>query len=195
MKHKILTLLLALLTLSSVAAQTKLTPEQVVQKSAALVTNANGLTATFTLSAQGQSTKGTVKSAAQKFAVLLPEVSSWYNGKDLYTYNPRTAETTLVAPTAQELLEANPLLYVKGGAGAYTYAFAPQKVQGKYVVVLTPRSRKSGITKLTVTVNAANYHPEKIVVEAGGNTSTVVITSLKTGVKLPASDFEYPKAQ
>lgn len=173
-------------------AQNKLTAEQVVQKAAAFITGADGLSASFTLSGAGHSTKGTVKSSGKRFAVILPEVSSWYNGKDLYTYNPRTQETTVVTPGAQELLEANPLLYVKGGAGSYTYAFAPEKAAGKYIVVLTPRSRKSGIRKLTVTVSASDFRPEKIVVDAGGGTTVVAITSVKRGAALPASDFEYP---
>lgn len=171
-----------------------LTPEQVVQKAASVITDTKGLSVSFTLSASGHSTKGTIKSSGKKFAVILPEVSSWYNGKDLYTYNPRTAETTIVAPTAQELLEANPLLYVNGGAGNYTYAFAGEKAAGKYIVILTPRSRKSGIRSLKVTVNAGTFHPEKIEVNAGGGTTLVNITSVKTGVSLPASDFDYPKS-
>ncbi|MDE5883261.1 MAG: hypothetical protein K2H60_16185 [Muribaculaceae bacterium] len=172
-----------------------LTPEQVAQKAAAVITDAKGITATFTISANGRSSKGTIKSSGNKFSVLLPEVSSWYNGKDLYVYNQRTSETTVTVPTAQELLESNPLLYVKGGAGGYSYSFSPVKRTGKYVVDLVPRSKKSGIKKLTFTINAANFQTERIAVSVGGGLTTIDVTSFKTSGALAASEFEYPRSQ
>ena len=126
---------------------------------------------------------------------MLPEVGSRYNGKDLYVYNQRTKETTVTTPTAQELLETNPLLYVKGGAGGYSYSFSPVKRNGKYVVDLVPRSKKSGISKLTFTINAANFQTERIVVSMGSGVTTIDVTSFNSGATLPNSDFEYPKAK
>ena len=172
-----------------------MTPEQVVQKAAAAITTPKGLTASFTITANGHSSKGTIKSSGSKFSVLLPEVGSWYNGKDLYVYNQRTKETTVTTPTAQELLETNPLLYVKGGAGGYSYSFSPVRRNGKYVVDLVPRSKKSGISKLTFTINAANFQTERIVVSMGSGVTTIDVTSFNSGATLPNSDFEYPKAK
>ncbi|MDE6336589.1 MAG: hypothetical protein K2L34_08465, partial [Muribaculaceae bacterium] len=178
-----------------VAQKAALTPEQVAQKAAAVITDAKGITATFTISANGRSSKGTIKSSGNKFSVLLPEVSSWYNGKDLYVYNQRTSETTVTVPTAQELLESNPLLYVKGGAGGYSYSFSPVKRTGKYVVDLVPRSKKTGIKKLTFTINATNFQTERIAVSVGGGLTTIDVTSFKTGGALGSSEFEYPRSQ
>ncbi|MDE6423238.1 MAG: hypothetical protein K2K95_07440 [Muribaculaceae bacterium] len=172
-----------------------MTPEQVVQKAASVITDAKGLTAGFTVTANGHSAKGTIKSSGSKFCVLLPEVGSWYNGKDLYVYNQRTKETTVTVPTAAELLETNPLLYVKGGAGGYTYTFSPVKRNGKYVVDLVPRSKKSGISKLTFTINATTFRTERIVVSMGGSVTTIDVTSFIPGASLPATDFEYPKSK
>lgn len=177
------------------SAATGLTADKVVMKAAAVVTNAKGIEASFTITANGRSARGVLKSSGQKFSVILPQVSSWYNGSLLYTYNPRTSETTLTKPTAQELLETNPLLYVKGSAGGYTYSFSPVKRNGKYVVDLVPRNKRSGIKKLTFTINAANFHTEKIAVTSSGGSTVVTVTSLKTGISLPASAFEYPKAK
>ncbi len=179
----------------SFTAQGAITPEEVARKAANTIQEAKSLSATFTITANGRSTKGTLKSSGQKFTMQLPEVSSWYNGKTLYTYNPRTSETTVTEPTAQELLESNPLLYVKGGAGGYTYSFSPVKRTGKYVIDLVPRSRKSGIKKLTFTINSTTFRPERIVVSMGSTATTIDITSLKTGVTATAAEFEYPKAK
>ncbi len=193
----ILVLIVAFSPLSSgeVKAAGALTPEQVAQKAAAVITDAKSITATFTISANGRTSKGTIKSSGNKFSVLVPEVSTWYNGKDLYVYNQRTSETTVTVPTAQELLESNPLLYVKGGAGGYTYSFSPVKRNGKYVVDLVPRSKKSGIKKLTFTINATNFQTERIAVSVGSGLTTIDVTSFKTGTPLSASEFEYPSSK
>lgn len=180
---------------TSFAVKGAVTAEQVAQKAASVISSTKGLTATFTISTNGKTAKGVVKSSGSKFSVIMPQMSSWYNGKTLYTYNPRTSETTVITPTAQELLESNPLLYVKGGAGGYTYKFSPVKRNGKYVIDLTPRSKRSALKKLTFTINSSNYHVERIAVTTSGMTTTVDVTSLKTGVVSPASDFEYPKAK
>lgn len=172
-----------------------LTPETVAQKAAAVISNAKGMSATFTLTANGHSSKGSLQSSGNKFNVLMPEVSTWYNGKALYTYNPRTAETTVTTPTAQELLESNPLLYVKGGGSTYTYKFSTVKRQGKYVLDLIPKNIRSGVKKLTFTINSTTYHPERIVVTTSAGTTVVEVTSLKTGITVPATAFEYPKAK
>lgn len=188
-------LLIAAMFMVSADAVAALTAEQVAQKAAAVVSGTKGVEASFSITSGGKTTKGVVRSSGTKFSVTLPQVSSWYNGKALYTYNPRIAETTVTTPTAQELLESNPLLYVKGGAGGYTYSFSPVKRNGKYVVDLVPRNKRSGIKKLTFTINAANFHTEKIAVTASGGSTVVTVTSLKTGISLPASAFEYPKAK
>ena len=188
-------LLLFVAALNPSVASAAVTAEQVAQKAAAVVNNSKGITATFNLSAAGHNTSGTFRSSGKKYSVILPEVGSWYNGKDLYTYNPRTEETTVITPTAQELLESNPLLYVKGGAGNFTYSFSKTKMAGKYVVDLLPRNNKSGLKKLTFVVNASTFHPEKVTVVTDGGTSVLSVTSLKTDVESPASAFEYPKNQ
>lgn len=178
-----------------VCASAALTPEQVAQKAASVISAAKGISASFTISANGRSSKGTIKSSGDKFTVLLPDVSIWFNGKDLYTYNPRTSETTVTKPTAQELLESNPLLYVRGGAGGYTYSFSPVKRNGKYVVDLIPRSKKSGIKKLTFTINATNFHTERIAVSVGSSLTTIDVTSFTTGSTASESEFEYPSSK
>lgn len=171
-----------------------LTAEEVAKKTAAVVSASKGVSASFTITSNGRSAKGTVKTSGSKFAVSTPQVSTWYNGKSLYTYNPRTNETTVTTPTRQELMESNPLLYVNAGTG-FRYTFNPVKRNGKYVVDITPVKKNSGITKLTVTVNSTTFYPEKISVTAGGSTTTVDVTSFKTTTGGTPAEFEYPKSR
>ncbi len=188
-------LLMLLMLILPFSASAALTPEQVAQKAAAVISNAGSINASFTVSANGHASKGTIKSMGNKFTVQLPEFSTWFNGKDMYTYNPRTSETTVTVPTAQELLESNPLLYVKGGAGGYTYSFSPVKRNGKYVVDLVPRSKKSGIKKLTFTINASNFHTERIAVTLASGQTIIDVNSFQTGAAFTSADFDYPKSR
>lgn len=177
------------------SASAALTPEQVAQKAASVISNAKSISATFSLSGNGRKSTGSIKSSGTKFVVTLPEVSTWYNGNALYTYNPRIGETTVTTPTAAELMESNPLLYVRGGGANYTYKFSPVKRNGKYVVDLFPTKGNSGIKKLTFTVNSTNFHTEKIVVTTSVGALTIDVTSFKPGAAVPASEFEYPKGK
>jgi len=172
-------------------ATTKLTAEQVAQKAASVITT-KGLSATFSINSQGRVSNGSVKSAGNKFVVLMPEVSTWYNGKSLYTYNPRTSETTVTIPTAQELAESNPLLYVRSGAAGFTCRFSTVKRQGKYVVDLLPKDKKSGLKKLVFTINSTTFQIEKILVTTASGNVTVDVKTMKTGITIPVSEFEYP---
>lgn len=176
-------------------AQPALSAAQVAQKAAAVVNDAKGLQATFTIQGNGRTGNGSIKSSGTKFNVSLPDIEIWYNGKDLYTYNARTSETTVVNPTARELLESNPLLYVKGGGSGYTYSFSPVKKNGKYVVDMTPTNNKSEIKKMTFTVNSTTFATEKINVTTKSGNLVIDIKSFKTSVPISASDFEYPKSK
>lgn len=173
----------------------QLTPEQVAQKTAAVISSSGGIEVSFTLQSAGQSGKGEIKSSGSKFMVSLPGISNWYNGKDLYTYNSKTGETTVVAPTARELLEVNPLLYVKNGASGYDYSFSTVKRNGKYVIDLTPKNKKSEIKKMTFTINSTSFEIERISVTTSGGVTIVDINSFKKNMPIKASEFEYPKSK
>lgn len=195
MKYIISAAVALLVTIIPFSASASLTAEQVAQKAAAVISNSKSISATFTLSGNGRKSSGSIKSSGNKFSVVLPDVSSWYNGKALYVYNPRIGETTITTPTAQELMESNPLLYVKGAGSNYTYKFSPVKRNGKYVIDLFPLKNKSGIQKLTFTVNANNFHTEKIVVNTSNGAVTIDVNSFQPGANVVASEFEYPKSK
>ena len=84
------------------------TAQSVLAKASAKVTGTKGMSCAFTLSASGRSVKGTLKSSGKKFALITPVSSSWFDGRNMWTYNPSSAETTLVNPTADEIAETNP---------------------------------------------------------------------------------------
>ena len=74
--------------------------------------------------------------------------------------------------------------------------FSKTRIKGKYVVDLTPKSRKSTVRKVTLTINASTFIPEKIsVTGTSGQTADVTVGAVRRNVKIAASEFEYPAAK
>ena len=181
--------------LGYIMGQGNLTPSEVLSRTVTKISNAKGIEANFKIYNSGYSGGGTMKAMGSKFSVALPDVEIWYNGKDLYTYNKRTQETTIVEPTPEELAESNPLAYVTTASKNYVVKYSTVKKEGKYVLDLTPKT-KGEIKRITVTINKTSFSPEKIVVEpSNGNPITADISAFKTAQSLSASEFEYPKSK
>lgn len=178
---------------SSVAAETA---DGLLRKAAAAINGSTGLSASFTLDYGSQKVTGTMKAAGKKFALQTSSTSTWYDGKSMWTYNSKNAETTLMTPTAQEVAEANPLSIVNSYSANFTAAFAKTQTKGSKTIVLTPKSKQSGYKSVHVTIADGSTFPSKLVViPSSGQKVTVSITKITNGLKLPAATFVYPKAK
>ena len=196
MKKIYLTICIAFIAIFGVKAQTNLTAPQVLAKAVNLISGSKGVEAKFSVSGAGYNGGGEIKTLGAKFKVSLPDVAVWYNGANLYTYNKRAGETTLIKPTMEELAETNPLAYITGAQKNYNVTFSTLKKNGKYVLELVPKTKTGGIKRITLTLNKTSFAPEKIVMEPkSGSPLSAEISSFKTGLTLAASEFEYPKAQ
>lgn len=196
MKKVNISLLLIFLAVLPAFTQSNPTPAQILAKTVSLISSSKGTEAQFSISNSGYTGKGAIKTAGLKYSVIMPDVEVWYNGKDLYTYNKRSGETTIVAPTSEEIAESNPLAYVTGAQKLYNVNFSTVKKAGKYVLELLPKDKGGNVKRVTLTLNKTNYFPEKIVVEpSSGNPISCEIISFKTGIATSVADFEYPKTK
>lgn len=194
MMKKIIGSLFALVFFSTVHAQTTMSPQQVLNKTVDMITASKGCEAVFKVFNSGYSGRGSISTSGKKFRVIMPDAMVWYNGKDLYTYNKNTEETTLVVPNPAELTANNPLAYVTSAGTLYNVDFSTVKKEGYYVLELTPKEKNEEIKRITLTLRKSDYKPVKIVVEPlKGNPISADITSFKTGLAFSPNDFEYPK--
>ena len=172
------------------------TADALLRKAAAAVNGAGGLTASFTLDYGQQKLSGTLKAAGKKFALQTSTTSTWYDGKNMWTYNSRNNETTLMTPTTQEVNEANPLSIVNTYSSSFVAAFAKSQIKGCRTIVLTPKSKQSGYKSVHVTIPDGSAFPSKLVViPSSGQKVTVSITQVKSGQKLPDQTFVYPRSK
>lgn len=172
------------------------TADAVLKKAAAAIAAGGGISSSFTLDSDGQKISGTLKAEGKKFAIETGATSTWFDGKTMWTYNRRTSETTVMLPTPQEVMEANPLSFVNNYSNTFTAAFAKSQVKGSKTIVLTPRSKKSGYKSVHVTITDASGLPSRIVVvPLSGHKITVSVSKTSMHQKFPASTFVYPKSK
>ena len=196
MIRKILAILSVVILGMASSASAAETADAMLRKAAASINGSAGLTASFTLDYGSQKVSGTMKAAGKKFALQTSSASTWYDGKNMWTYNVKNAETTLMTPTAQEVAEANPLSIVNSYSANFTAAFAKAQTKGSKTIVLTPRSRQLGYKSVHVTIPDGSVYPSKLViVPSSGQKVTVSITQVKNGQKLPDATFVYPKSK
>ena len=106
--------LLALLLLLCLHTNAQ-TARQVLDKTAAALSNEGGITASFTIKG-GPS--GTISVKGRKFQATTPQGIVWFDGKTQWTYVKQNGEVNISNPTAAELQAINPYnfinLYKKG---------------------------------------------------------------------------------
>lgn len=172
------------------------TATQAMQRAAALLKRAEGIQTAFTITSQGQTASGKLKISGKRFAITTPQASTWYDGKTMWTYNPRTQETTMTLPTASEVAETNPLMLVSDHSSQFTASFAKHQPKQGRTIVLTPRTRSLGIRTMTVTLSSGGYIPVSIeITPSSGSPSTIKLSGFDTKKACAASDFIYPKAK
>lgn len=196
--EKILRYILGLVVILgfSVSANGAETADGMLKKAASGVNGSSGLTASFTLDYGSQKVSGTIKASGRKFALQTSSSSTWYDGKTMWTYNVRNAETTLMTPTAQEVTEVNPLSIVNTYSANFTAAFAKTQSKGSKTIVLTPKSKKLGYKSVHITIPDGSVFPSKLVIiPSSGQRVTVTISQVKKDVKLPDATFVYPKSK
>jgi outer membrane lipoprotein-sorting protein len=169
--------------------------QQILSKAVAKFRSQSGVKASFSL--QGVSNgKGSLICVKDKFYVTAGGMSTWYNGKTMWSYNSKTSETTITTPTASELTEVNPFTFVSVASTQYKATMAKTQPSGSYALVLTPKSKKDAASTAVLTLNSKTLVPQKLVMKtSAGGRIVVTVTSYKVVADIAASTFEYPKSK
>lgn len=185
-------------------------PVSILDKAATAYENANGISASFTLNTRSEvqkmseSFEGTIQMKGDKFTLITPDMSTWFDGKTQWTYVERNDEVNVSTPSGEELQFTNPAMllrvYKKGFTPAYIGESTAANGKAAYDIKLTPK-KKGDILSVELQIEKFSGFPAKIKVEAkNGITNTIHISNLKTGVN-QSDDFfvfkesEYPDAE
>lgn len=189
-------LFLLTLMLSTASLSGAETADQILKKASAAINNANGLSASFNIDYGTQRLTGSLKTSGKMFVLQTSSSSTWFDGKNMWTFNAKNNETTLINPTAQEVAEANPLLLVNSYSAQFTASFAKNQTKGCKTILLTPKSKSIGYKSVLVTIpDGSNYPSKLVVVPTSGQTVKISISNVRTSQKFSNSTFVYPKSK
>lgn len=185
----ILLLLLALCCLLPLHAAESATG--LLDKAAAKIRSAKSLSASYSISADGQSQSGTLTISGDRFTIASPQISSWYDGRTQWTYSTHVGEVNITEPTPEELQQVNPFAIINAFKTHYRASMLKSPA-GEKKIRLTSTQANSDIHSVDLTLNAATLYPTRIILTMSNRrTVSISISSVKTGEALPVSFFRY----
>ena len=168
-----ITLLLLLFAVASYGQ----TAKEVLDKTAAAVSNKSGITCTFTLKGGQMSDKGTIHIKGQKYQATTPDAIIWFDGKTQWTYMKQNDEVNVSNPSEEELQAINPYnfinIYKKG------FKLSAKKVNTSYEVHLKATDKKRKIQEMYIIVDQNSYRPTHVKMLQNGKWSVLIISGLK----------------
>lgn len=173
-----------------------LTPSQVLDKAYASIAGSKGVTATYTITSGRHKSTGKISAAGNKFCIDSSGIITWYDGKTQWNYNAATSEVTVSTPTPAEVASISPYALISSYKTLYNLKSLTSKIPGTYAIQLRPKNSKSPIKNAVLYIRSKDFQPCRLdVTPQQGSASSVVITSIKTGLNLPASTFVFPKGK
>jgi outer membrane lipoprotein-sorting protein len=167
----------ALTMLVVCAAAMAQTPKTVLDRTATVISNPGGITATFKMTGGMGNASGTIAVKGKKFQACSPVATIWFNGKTMWTYMKKNDEVNVTNPSDAELQKINPYnfinLYKKG------YDMNMSSAGSTHTVHLTAQSSQK-IQEMFITVDKKSFHPTQVKMLQGRRWTTFEISELKT---------------
>ena len=166
----------AMLSLFACAVSYGQSATSVLDKTAAVVSNANGVQADFTMTGGMGDVSGSIYVKGRKFQATTPVATMWFDGKTMWTYMKKNDEVNVTTPNEAQLQKINPYnfinLYKKG------YNITMNKSDKNFVVHLTAK-KATKIQEMFVTIDKKSYHPTQVKMLQGAKWTTFDIRNLK----------------
>lgn len=191
MKKRIIFLVMLVAGVMTASAQS---PASVVDKVLAAIKGGKAVSATYTVTAQQGTSRGSLLMSGKKFRVLASNVKCWYDGTTMWSYSPATDEVNITNPTADELQMTNPYSVAQNFKSSYIISKGGTG-NGTYTIRFTPK-KKSNVKHLLVTVSTSTWLINKAVIEqTDGNKTTITISSYNRNASASSSAFTFDKSQ
>lgn len=188
---------MTLLAIPAVAASpvtTALNGHQILERTTSKIGKARCITTSFSMTANGQTAKGTLKMSGDKFFLTLPNARIWYDGRTLWSLDSSTKEVNISEPMPEELAQVNPMIIISSMLNAST----PRQMKGTakdYSLHVTPKaSQHLAFTSAIIDVDKKTFLPSRIVLTLdSGQTVTLNTNNVDLTTNHPASTFVFNK--
>ena len=171
--ERIKTIMLMLLITVALYGQTA---KQVLDKTAASVSNKTGASASFTIKGNNMNVGGTIAIKGKKFHTSTPQATIWFDGKTQWTYVKDNDEVNVSSPSDAELAAINPYNFIYMYKKGYTYTMT--KKGGNFEIHLKATNKK-GISEMYILVNQKSYIPSQIRMKQQKGWTTIDIKNFK----------------
>jgi len=174
------------------------TARQVLDKAAKVVSNRQGITASFTISSAGiGTTSGTISVKGKKFHATTPVATIWFDGKTQWTYMKNNNEVNVSNPSEAELQAINPYNFINLYKSGFTTSMTT--AAQKYQIHLVATNKKRNLQEMYITINKSNYVPTQVKMKQRNGWTTINISNFKS-TKLSDELFrfkttDYPHAE
>ena len=159
--------------------------------------SSTGITAHFTLQGKADSglfMQGSIKMQGKKFSIHTQDLTTWYDGKTMWTYAASIGEVNITTPTPQELAEVNPYLILDNYKHSFVVKELNSTQRGERLFHLTPTKRNTSINHIILTIATQEMAPIAFeITDNNNNTILVNITDYNNKAHLPASAFTFDK--
>ena len=180
-------LLLTVMLLALAGSASAQTAKEVLDKCAAVVSDKNGVTASFSMqSAQYKNVSGTIAVKGQKFRAHTDMATMWFNGKTQWTYLKKNDEVSVTNPTEAQLQALNPYNFINMYKKGFKYTMTT--TTGGYKVHLTATDPKRKVQEMFITVSKGSYVPTEVKLLQDSKWTTFTISNLK---KAALADAEF----
>lgn len=152
------------------------TAKQVLDKTAATVSNKAGASAYFTIKGNNMNVSGTIAIKGKKFHASTPQATIWFDGKTQWTYMKDNDEVNVSNPTEAELAAINPYNFIYMYKKGYTYTMTKK---GANFEVHLKATDKKGINEMYIIINQKSYNPSQIRMKQQKGWTTIDIKNFK----------------
>jgi outer membrane lipoprotein-sorting protein len=175
----------------------------ILAKTASVYKQSGGISASFVIHTRAEqlseSFQGTIHIKGDKFALITPDMKTWYDGATQWTYMEHTEEVNITTPEGDELRFTNPAILIGSYQKDFTADYKGESTAGNgklaYNIELTPK-KKTDIVKVELQIEKLSSLPARITVLSKNKTShTIQISDVKTNINRPDNFFSFPKAE
>ncbi|MCM1369484.1 MAG: outer membrane lipoprotein carrier protein LolA [Candidatus Amulumruptor caecigallinarius] len=184
-----------LVLLSGAIICNAVSPEVEFKNALSKIRNSKSVSCKFRTSANGGNVSGSLEFMGKKFKLVSPIGTTWYDGHTMWTENTSTKEVTAVIPTADELIETNPVGFIDSSASDFRFFYSKRKEKDVTLILLNPKKSGSSVKAVEVALSKKTGLPVRIIVrDSNDRRVTVNVTDIKLGKALPGSYFKCPES-
>lgn len=179
----------------SVFAAAAQTVESVLAPMLGKLNGGKSVTVQFVTRGSDASVKGSLTLCRERFKMQTPGVSTWYDGKTLWTYNDAAKETSVSEPMPDELMEINPFDILNNYQKRFVTKIA-RRTAASTAVEFVPKAKGSSVRQASLTIGKSTGMPQAMdITFANGSKLSVDVTSVTEGKTPAKSVFTYPSNQ